>query len=137
MVAKPFKLSGKVVIRDKEGRCLLIKRSMTSKGNPGKWDLPGGKIDSGEAFEDGLLREVAEETGLTVSLERVLGATESESPTARIVYLILKGRLQSGQVRLSEEHDDFFWAYGKDIETADLLDQFREFALAPGTADHE
>ena len=72
MSHKPFALSAKVVVRDEEGRCLLLKRSMSSKGNPGKWDLPGGKVDIGESFDQGLLREVAEETGLTISLQRVL-----------------------------------------------------------------
>lgn len=43
MSHKPFALSAKVVVRDEEGRCLLLKRSMSSKGNPGKWDLPGGR----------------------------------------------------------------------------------------------
>lgn len=56
MSYKPFALSAKVVIRDKEGRCLLLKRSMSSKGNPGKWDLPGGKVDAGQNLEQELLR---------------------------------------------------------------------------------
>ena len=70
-MAKPFKLSVKVVIRDTEGRCLLLKRSRGARGNPGKWDLPGGKIEAGEDFESAVGREVAEETGLTIALDRV------------------------------------------------------------------
>jgi len=51
MPYKPFALSAKVIVLDGEGRCLLLKRSMISKGNPGKWDLPGGKVDAGEDLE--------------------------------------------------------------------------------------
>lgn len=133
---KPFSLSAKVVIRDKEGRCLLLKRSMSSKGNPGKWDLPGGKVDTGENLEQGLLREVAEETtGLTISLQRVLGAAESESPTKRVAYLIFEGRLESGQVCLSSEHDDFTWVDRQDLARVDIAEQFRPFLKAYSQID--
>jgi len=130
MPHKPFSLSAKVVVRDEKGRCLLLKRSMSSKGNPGKWDLPGGKVDVGENLEQGLLREVAEETGLSISLQRVLGAAESESPTKRVAYLIFEGSVDSGQVHLSDEHDDFTWVERQSLATMDLADQFRKFAQA-------
>jgi 8-oxo-dGTP diphosphatase len=125
MPHKPYSLSVKVIIHDKKGRCLLLKRSMSSKGNPGKWDLPGGKVDAGENLEEGLLREVKEEGGLTISLQSVLGAAESESPTKRVAYLIFKGRLISGKVRLSDEHDDFVWVDRKDLGSVDIATQFR------------
>lgn len=127
---KPFRLSAKVVIHDDSGRCLLLKRSLSSKGNPGKWDLPGGKVDSGESFEQALLREVTEETGLSISIGRVLGAAESESPTARVAYLILEGHLESGEVCLSSEHDAHIWVQRSDLATIDLADQFRKFVQA-------
>ena len=125
---KPFRLSVKVVVLDDEGRCLLLKRSMSSKGNPGRWDFPGGKVDSGEDFEEALLREVTEETGLKISLERVLATAESESPAARVVYLIMKGRVESGQVKLSHEHDDFAWVPRRDLAAMDVAVQFAGFA---------
>ena len=96
MSRKPFRLSAKVVVRDERGRCLLLKRAMSSKGNPGKWDLPEGRVDAGESFSQALLGEVVEETGLTISVQRVLGTAESESPTMKVMYLILEGRLESG-----------------------------------------
>lgn len=130
MSAKPFSLSAKVVIRDMSGRCLLLKRSSSSRGNPGKWDFPGGKLEVGEDFDAGLLREVAEETGLTISLARVAGAAESELPDRRVAYLILEGRLQDGQVRLSSEHDDYAWVTLEELPGTGLAEQFRPFALA-------
>lgn len=38
-----------------------------------RYDLPGGKVDLGESMEDGLVREVKEETGIEVSPVRLLG----------------------------------------------------------------
>jgi 8-oxo-dGTP diphosphatase len=128
MSGKPLRLSVKMIVRDESGRCLLLKRSMSSKGNPGKWDFPGGKIDPGEAFNDALIREVAEETGLAVSILGVAGTAESELSTSKVVYLILEGRLESGQVRLSNEHDDSLWVDPQELPTVDLADQFRPFA---------
>ena len=135
MLGKPLSLSAKVVVRDESDRCLLLRRSMSSKGNPGKWDLPGGKVDPGESFEQGLLREVAEETGLTISLQRVLGTAESESPTKRVAYLILEGRLESGQVHLSSEHDEYAWVNRRDLAMVNLAEQFRPFAQAYSQKD--
>lgn len=125
MPYKPYTLSAKVVIRDSEDRCLLLKRSMSSKGNPGKWDLPGGKVDTKESLEQALLREVAEEIGLKISLQRVLGAAESESPTKRVAYIIFEGHLLSGEVHLSDEHDDFMWIGCENLGTSDMAEQFR------------
>ena len=52
---KPFALCAKVIIGDDQGRCLLLRRSAASKANKGKWDLPGGQVDSGEDFEEAVL----------------------------------------------------------------------------------
>ncbi len=122
---KPFALSVKVIIKDCEGRLLLLKRSMDSKNNPGKWDFPGGKIDPGETFDQALQREVLEETGLSVDIERHIGSTQSESPTHKIIYLMLEGSTESGLVELSEEHDNFLWTSPSELSSADLCEQFR------------
>lgn len=128
MGEKHFLLSGKVVIRDEDDRCLLLKRSMSSKGNAGKWDLPGGKLEKGENFDEGLLREVAEETSLVIDLEHVAGIAESEMSTKKIVYLILEGRIKSGKVQLSSEHDDYMWIERHKLPMVELCEQFRPFA---------
>ena len=62
------------VIKDEGGRLLLILRGH----EPGKglWSIPGGKIEPGETDEQAVVREVREETGLTVSCGRLLGAAE-------------------------------------------------------------
>ena len=43
---KPLTLSVKALVRDEQGRCLVIQRSLTSKNNAGQWDFPGGKVDA-------------------------------------------------------------------------------------------
>jgi ADP-ribose pyrophosphatase YjhB (NUDIX family) len=56
--------------RDGEGRVLLVRASARSN-TPGVWSLPGGGIEHGEHPADGVVREVAEETGLTVKVTRL------------------------------------------------------------------
>jgi 8-oxo-dGTP diphosphatase len=125
---KPFRLSPKIVILDSHGSILLLKRSPDSKHNSGTWEFPGGKLDPGETFDDALLREVAEETGLSVVLTRVLGAGELELPDCKVVYLFLEGSHVNGTVRLSEEHDAFVWIKPAELLQQNLSPQFRDIA---------
>lgn len=124
MMQKPFALSLKVIVRDNAGRCLLLKRSPNSKGNPGKWEFPGGKVEPGEDFDAGLLREVAEETGLVITLNHVAGTAEFDLPARKVVYLILEGHLVSGQVHLSSEHTDYTWVAPSELTRVDIAEQF-------------
>jgi 8-oxo-dGTP diphosphatase len=128
MNQKPFHLSAKVVIVGADGRVLLLKRSRASKNNAGAWEFPGGKTDPGETFDQALLREVSEETGLQISLRRVVGAGEADLGERKIAYLFLEARHVNGAVRLSEEHDAFVWVKPAELPQQNLTPQFKEFA---------
>src|SRR5437763_631252 len=128
MSDKRFFLSVKALVKDRSGRYLVLQRSAASKNHAGMWDFPGGKIDLGEAFDAALEREVREETGLKVVLHRVLGAGQSEMSDRMIAYLFMEAHAEGGEVRLSEEHDDFAWLEAKELVTANLCPQFQQFA---------
>ncbi|WP_016909589.1 NUDIX domain-containing protein [Streptomyces xiaopingdaonensis] len=56
-----------VIVHDTENnRVLLLQRGPDAKFAQGMWDLPGGKNDPGEPITDTAVRELYEETGLTV-----------------------------------------------------------------------
>jgi 8-oxo-dGTP diphosphatase len=127
--ATSFGLAVKALIADDQGRILAIRRSLASKHFKHAWDLPGGKVDPGEGFDVALIREVAEETGVSVVLEGVAGAIEYEMPASRLAVLVLRARRISGQVTLSSEHDDFVWARPAELAALDFHGQLREFIV--------
>ncbi len=56
------------VVFDRRGRLLLQQRS-----DGGQWGLPGGSVEIGESVTAAVIREVLEETGLTVGVRRMVG----------------------------------------------------------------
>ena len=59
------------VVHDARGRLLLVQRGHAPSA--GLWSVPGGRVEAGETEAEAVVREIAEETGLRVRPERVLG----------------------------------------------------------------
>jgi 8-oxo-dGTP diphosphatase len=130
MSAKPFALAVKALVANEQGCILAIRRSAASKFFGGTWDLPGGKVDPGESFDVALAREIREETGLTFALTGVAGAAEYDCPTVRLAVLFMEAAVQSGQVCLSSEHDDYAWVERSKLPEMGFAGQLREFILS-------
>jgi len=127
MLEKPYGLSVKALVRGPDDRYLFILRSKDSHTHPGLWDLPGGKVETGEHFVNALVREAHEETGLAITVERFLGASEFELEKFRVVNLIMLARLVDGasdHLLLSAEHSDHRW-----VARSELMD----LSLCPPT----
>ncbi len=71
------------IITDPAGRLLLIKRG--HEPGMGLWSIPGGRIEPGESPEQAVVREVQEETGLSVTCGRLVGAVERPGLAGDIV----------------------------------------------------
>ena len=56
------------IILDKQGKILVSQRALDSKVFPGKWQIPGGKVEPGEKLLTALKREVKEETNLEITI---------------------------------------------------------------------
>jgi ADP-ribose pyrophosphatase YjhB (NUDIX family) len=76
------------------------------RNHRGEWELPGGRPEVGELFQDCLRREIREETGLDVAVERVLGVRAFEVVPGRWLDVVgYACRLQgSSDLRPSAEH---------------------------------
>jgi len=103
-----------VIVRD--GKVLILREAKTyDEGtNIGRYHMPGGRLDPGENFEDGLRREVREETGLEVELEFPVYVGEWRPvikgvPHQIVATFIVCKPVNDKEVVLSLEHDDFQW----------------------------
>ena len=120
-----------IVIRD-DDRVLVIKRD-----DNGHWEAPGGELD--ESFEDGVRREVLEETGLEITVERLTGVYKN---LARgIVALVYRCRPAGGEPHPTEEAREIRWMTREEVESAmvpafavRVLDAFAE---APQSRAHD
>lgn len=79
----------------------------------GKYDVPGGRVELGQRFDESLRREIFEETGLTVSLGQPFHVGEWR-PIVRgeewqIIATFFICETDTDQVILSEDHDDYLW----------------------------
>ncbi|MGA5869473.1 NUDIX hydrolase [Streptomyces cinereoruber] len=93
-------VAGAVVRED--GRLLAIRRA-----DNGTWELPGGVLELDETPQGGVVREVLEETGVRVEVERLTGVYKN---LARgIVALVFRCRPVGGDVRVSDEASAVEW----------------------------
>lgn len=53
---------------DCEDKLLFTRRAARLSHFPKAWVLPGGHIDSGESLEEGVIREIREETGIDIQI---------------------------------------------------------------------
>lgn len=135
MIDFVFGLSVRVFLTNDEGKILILKRSTDSKTNPGKWELPGGKVDQGESFDQALIREVHEETQLKISLEHVVGVSEQNLHLIRAVHIIMSGKIVEGELNLSREHEGYAWVFFENLPEYELADWLNDFVTNQETAE--
>jgi 8-oxo-dGTP diphosphatase len=94
------------VIRDDQDRVLLLHRNTPKKQH---WEIPGGKVEPGEDARTTAARELLEEMGVEVELERKLGACSFVEDGNKMVYTWFLARIYRGSPKAleSDTHDCF------------------------------
>lgn len=122
-----------IVVRD-DDRVLVIRRD-----DNGHWEAPGGVLELDESFEAGVQREVLEETGIEVTVERLTGVYKNL--THGIVALVYRCRPAGGEPHATEEAREIRWMTKEEVQSAmvpafgvRVLDAFAE---APQSRAHD
>lgn len=103
----------------KQNRVLLVERGRSPL--KGYWSLPGGVLETGERLEEGVCREVLEETGLVVKPLRVVEIFERIMPDARgrpeyhYVLIDYQCRVKSGSLKAQDDVSRAEWVSRSDL----------------------
>ena len=85
-----------------DDRLLLVRQRVNQARS---WSLPGGSVEPGETLVDAVVREVAEETGLSTEVRRLLYV--AELPEHGLVHITFELGRTGGELRLpTNEHDE-------------------------------
>ncbi len=125
----------------KDGKYLIVKRSLEKRVFPGKWSVPGGGLEVSDyidtpkttkdawylAVENTLRREVREEVGIEIEKPHyLLDIVFIRPDNVPVVTLSFYCGCKSGEVKLNSENIDFKWADASELKDYDLIEGLPE-----------
>ncbi len=119
------------------GKVLILQESnkYTDGSNEGKFDVVGGRIVPGERFDESLLREIEEETGLEVKIGKPFFVNEwrpvVKNEQWQVVGTFFECFSETEKIKLSKDHAKYLWINPKDYQKynliPDLIDVFKGY----------
>ena len=116
------------IVVDADRGLLLVRRGKPPQ--QGRWSIPGGRVEPGEKLQDAVIREVAEETGLAVQVDRFVGWVERIGGGFHFVILDFAAHVTGGALGAGDDADDVAWVEFDRLSPLDV-----EFPLVDGLAE--
>ena len=113
--------------------CLLVIRRGHGPG-AGEWSVPGGRVEAGETLHEAIVREVWEETGVEVVVDRFLGWVERLGDDHHFVILdFVVGLLDPYAVPVAgDDAAEVAWVPLHDLSEIRLVAGLHEFLTETG-----
>jgi 8-oxo-dGTP diphosphatase len=124
-MVKPYGLTMRGILK-KNNKILLLKRHPKSKTGSCQWELPGGKVEKEEFFDQALIREFKEETNLNVKLGEFYDAIQQDFSKKRTVQLIMYVIAENYNIKISNEHVDYLWIDLEEIKNLNITEGLRK-----------
>ena len=121
-----IRVTGVLIENDK---ILLVKQKVNDERN---WSLPGGKLKRGESLEQGIIREMKEETGLDVAVEKLLYICDVEATENTLLHISFLLKRVKGDIKLptnefeSNPISDLFFVPVAELKHYGFSDRFVE-----------
>lgn len=118
------------VIEDGEGRVLLVKHKVERGGYwQGRWICPGGELEVGETIEEGIKREVMEETKMNIELVKPILPFERIVKTdghvdLHVIYIDYLAKTTDSRVEVGSDVGEALWVDKRQI--GDVWDEMHE-----------
>lgn len=112
------------LIMNNEGKLLIIQRTQQDDFCPGKWALPGGKVEKGEMLQQSAVRELLEETGLYGEETNYCCLYRNADGSFSHYFWIYTSNENVGLD--ANEIQNYHWVYPRDIENFDFMLDLKE-----------
>jgi len=100
------------------GKVLIAQRA-DNQNLSGKWEFPGGKIETGETREECLVREIEEELGIKIKVDDFFGENIYKYDTGKIKLMAYKAKWIEGEIQLTV-HSQVKWVKPRELENYDF-----------------
>jgi len=121
-----FRVVTAAVIHDKNGKFLMAQRHLKDDNQPGIWAIPAGHIEvekgDSDTLEEDLRREVREEVGVEINIDRYLENHSWVSEDYKKLTIVFLCTIKSGEPKALSETEEVRWL---------TLDEIRKLNCAP------
>jgi ADP-ribose pyrophosphatase YjhB (NUDIX family) len=109
------------IVADSQGRLLMIKRG--HEPGAGLWSIPGGRIEPGETDAEAVIREMIEETGLTVQVGRLVGRVRRPGLNGAVIDIRdYAATVTGGTLRAGDDAAEARWVAPAELGSLEITE---------------